>query len=273
VRATVGGTATAACEQIGAESYAQGNTVGFKQVPSLWLAAHEAAHVVQQKQGAEVPGGVGQVGDAHEAHADRVADRVASGASAADLFGPPGGVASSTAVQRYVAQNVKGIASKASNTGASLVVPKRTLYAESSLVATANTALKSVGKHGSHIKLVEDSGDTLTQNTITLNRVKPEWVSHAAGDGNHDDASKANAGGADSEGATSGDMALWTDCGKSSGAVTGSQLTSDRKVVYQKELPLGRRRPQGWLGQRYARELRGDRHVRGVERRTARLVH
>src|SRR5262249_40374307 len=41
VRATVGGTATAACEQMGAESYAQGNSVAFKQSPSLWLAAHE----------------------------------------------------------------------------------------------------------------------------------------------------------------------------------------------------------------------------------------
>jgi hypothetical protein len=36
-------------------------------------------------------------------------------------------------------------------------------------------------------------------------------------------------------------MALWTDCGKSSGAVTGSQLSGDSKVVYQKggkELPV-----------------------------------
>src|SRR5206468_4302725 len=139
-----------------------------------------------------------------------------------------------TAVQRYVANKVNGKDGKASNTGASLVVPKRTLYAESSLVATANAALKSVGKNGSHIKLVEDTSDTVTQNAIKLNRVKPDWVSHAAGDGNHKDASTANAGGADSEGNTSGDMALWTDCGKSSGAVTGSQLTGDRKVVYQK---------------------------------------
>jgi len=233
VRATVGGTATGACDQIGAESYAQGNTVAFKQSPSLWLAAHEAAHVVQQQHGAAVPGGVGQVGDAHEVHADRVADRVVAGSSVADLFGSPGGT-STTAVQRYVVNQVSGKNAKASNTGASLVVPKRTLYAESSLVATANSALKSVGKDGSHIKLVEDTSDTVTQNAITLNRVKPNWVPHAAGDGNHKDASTANAGGADSEGNTSGDMALWTDCGKSSGAVTGSQLTGDRKVVYQK---------------------------------------
>jgi hypothetical protein len=234
VRATVGGTASGACEQIGAESYAQGDTVAFKGTPSLWLAAHEAAHVVQQRSGASVPGGVGQAGDAHEVNADRVADRVVAGGSAADLLGGPSSGAPTTAVQRYVAQSVNGTASKASTTGASVVVPKRTLYAESSLVATANAALKSVGKHGSHIKLTEDASDTMTQNAIKLNRVKPDWVQHAGGDANHDGASKANTGGADSEGATSGDMALWTDCGKSSGAVTGSQLTGDRKVVYQK---------------------------------------
>jgi hypothetical protein len=221
------------CEQIGAESYAQGKTVAFKQTPSLWLSAHEAAHVVQQQQGVSVPGGVGQVGDAHEANADRVADRVVAGGSAVDLLGGPGGGAATATVQRYVALHVLGTPSKASSTGASVVVPKRTLYAESSLVATANTALKGVGNHGSHIKLVEDAGDTMTQNAIKLNRVKPEWVAHAGGDGNHDGAAKANNGGADSEGSTSGDMALWTDCGRSSGAVTGSQLTGDRKVVYQ----------------------------------------
>lgn len=235
VRATVGGTAAAACEQIGAESYAQSNTVAFKQRPDVWLAAHEAAHVVQQRGGASIPDGVGRTGDAHEVHADRVADRVAAGGSAADLLGASAQTpANGAAVQRYVAQNVNGVAAKASDSGASVVVPKRTLYAESSLVATANTALTKVGKHGSHIKLVEDAGDTMTQNGITLLHVKPEWVKHAAGDGHHGGATSANDGGADSEGDTSGDMALWTDCGKSSGAVTGSQLNGDRKVVYDK---------------------------------------
>src|SRR5689334_24848218 len=39
------GSATAACESIDAESYAQGNHVAFKESPSLWLAAHEARSV------------------------------------------------------------------------------------------------------------------------------------------------------------------------------------------------------------------------------------
>ena len=237
VRATVGGTAAGACDQIGAESYAQSNSVAFKQEPSVWLAAHEATHVVQQRGGASIPDGVGRAGDGHEVHADRVADRVASGGSAAELLGSGSSTASSSgtsAVQRYTDQNYKGKASKAGDTGKTLVSPKRTLYAETSLVATANAALTGVGKNGSHIKLVEDTTDTITQNGHTLNRVSPEWVSHGAKDGNHAGVSGANSGGADTEGATSGEMALWTDCGKSSGAVTGSTLAGDRKVVYDK---------------------------------------
>jgi hypothetical protein len=233
VRSTVGGTASTACDQIGAESYAQGNTVAFKQEPNVWLAAHEAAHVVQQRSGASIPGGVGREGDGYEAHADRVADTVAAGGSAVQLLGTAAtGGTEGAQVQRYVAQTWNGQAGKAADDGSALVVKKRTLYAESSLVATSNATLKTVGKNGSHIKLVENTGDTITQNGKTLNAVEPAWVKHAAGDGNHGDATTVNEGGADSEGETTGEMALWTDCGKSSGAVTGSQLNGDRSAVY-----------------------------------------
>jgi len=234
VRATVDGTAAAACDRIGAHSYAQGDTVAFKQSPDVWLAAHEAAHVVQQRQGAAIPGGVGQVGDSHERHADRVADAVAAGGSAASLLGGGGRGEPGTAVQRYVVNPVNNVDGKASETGASLVVPDRTLYAETSLVTEANQALQNVGKHGSHIKLVEDPSTTITQNSRTLSLVTPAWVSHGADDGIHADVTTANTGGPDSEGNTGGDMALWTDCGRSSGAVTGSSLNGDREVVYNK---------------------------------------
>jgi hypothetical protein len=53
----------------------------------LHTAAHEAAHIVQQRQGVHLKGGVGEVGDAYEQHADAVADRVVAGQSAADLLG------------------------------------------------------------------------------------------------------------------------------------------------------------------------------------------
>ena len=238
VKSTTGGTAAGACDQIGAESYAQGENVAFKQGPSLWLAAHEAAHVVQQRNGAVVPGGVGQTGDGHEQHADRVADRVVAGRSAAELFGAPGaGSAPTTAVQRYKREKLGGDThTKVSNTGKSAVVPSQRLYAAPSLVATANAALTNVGKHGSHIKLVEDPTKHVTPKATNtrINRVLPVWVSHGNDDGNHASCTKANEGGPDSEGVKNGKLALPTDCGNSSGSVTGSTLAHDRQVVYQK---------------------------------------
>ncbi len=73
---------------MGAAAYASGNQIAFKEQPSLELAAHEAAHVVQQRSGkVQLAGGVGQVGDKYENHADAVAAKVASGKSAAPLLG------------------------------------------------------------------------------------------------------------------------------------------------------------------------------------------
>jgi outer membrane protein OmpA-like peptidoglycan-associated protein len=86
VKAQVGGPGAAAAQQIGAEAYAQGNTAVFAGQPSLHTAAHEAAHVVQQRAGVSPAGGVGEEGDAHERHADAVADRVVAGESAEDLL-------------------------------------------------------------------------------------------------------------------------------------------------------------------------------------------
>jgi len=239
LKATTGGRAAEACDQIGAESYAQGDSVAFKQAPSLWLAAHEAAHTVQQRNGAVVAGGVGQAGDAHERHADRVADQVVAGGSAEALLGAPGGGgAPTTAVQRYKRENLGGDShTKVSNTGKSAVVPSQRLYAETSLVTTANAALKNVGQHGSHVKLVEDPTKHVTPKATKtkINRVLPVWVSHGKDDGNHASCSKANDGGKDSEGDKSDKLALPTDCGNASGSVTGSKLDGkDRQVVYNK---------------------------------------
>ncbi|MBK7540066.1 MAG: DUF4157 domain-containing protein [Myxococcales bacterium] len=91
VRAHVGGAAAAATEAIGAEAYATGSSVAFREAPSLHTAAHEAAHVVQQRAGVHLLGGVGQAGDAYEQNADAVADRVVAGKSAADLLPKAGG--------------------------------------------------------------------------------------------------------------------------------------------------------------------------------------
>jgi hypothetical protein len=92
--------AGAACESIGARAYATGEDVAFAGSPDLHTAAHEAAHVVQQRAGVSLAGGVGREGDTYERHADVVADLVYRGHSAEaelDRLAGPGG---SSAVQR-----------------------------------------------------------------------------------------------------------------------------------------------------------------------------
>jgi hypothetical protein len=98
IQAHVGGDAAAATGALGAQAYASGNSVAFGASPDLHTAAHEAAHVVQQKQGVQLKGGVGQAGDGYEAEADAVADRVVQGKSAADLL-PSAGTGGDSAVQ------------------------------------------------------------------------------------------------------------------------------------------------------------------------------
>lgn len=104
ISAHVGGQAAEAAEQIGARAYATGAHVAFARPPDLHTAAHEAAHVVQQRAGVQLKGGVGETGDAYEQHADAVADRVVQGESAGDLLGAgptgPGSGTAAAAVQR-----------------------------------------------------------------------------------------------------------------------------------------------------------------------------
>ena len=86
IQAHVGGAAAEASGAMGAEAYATGSHVAFAGEPSLHTAAHEAAHVVQQRGGVQLKGGVGQEGDPHEQHADAVADAVVAGRSAEPLL-------------------------------------------------------------------------------------------------------------------------------------------------------------------------------------------
>lgn len=88
VRAHFGGEAQAASEAIGARAYTRGEDVVFAESsPSLWLVAHEVAHVVQQRAGVALTGGVGQAGDGYEQQADAVAEAVVRGEPAAELLG------------------------------------------------------------------------------------------------------------------------------------------------------------------------------------------
>ncbi|HEY4242496.1 MAG TPA: DUF4157 domain-containing protein [Kofleriaceae bacterium] len=103
IRAHTDERAAAGARAMGAEAFADGDHVAFHGAPSLHTAAHEAAHVVQQRGGVQLKGGVGEAGDSHEQHANAVADLVVQGKSAESLldrYGGGGGGARRGAVQR-----------------------------------------------------------------------------------------------------------------------------------------------------------------------------
>jgi hypothetical protein len=114
VQAHTDAAASRGARAMGAQAFATGDRVAFAGTPDLHTAAHEAAHVVQQRGGVQLKGGkggVGAEGDAYERHADEVADRVVQGKSSeallSQLAGPGTGAAASGPVQRKVA--IKGV--------------------------------------------------------------------------------------------------------------------------------------------------------------------
>ena len=86
VRAHTDSAAAGASNALGALAFTRGDAVAFARAPDLHTAAHEAAHVVQQRAGVSLSGGMGRVGDAYEQHADRVADAVVRGQGAESLL-------------------------------------------------------------------------------------------------------------------------------------------------------------------------------------------
>jgi hypothetical protein len=74
-------------EAMGAEAFASGDHVAFASgFSSLRTAAHEAAHVVQQRGRVQLLGGVGAENDEYERHADAVAELVVQGRSSEELL-------------------------------------------------------------------------------------------------------------------------------------------------------------------------------------------
>lgn len=71
---------------LGAHAFAIGNAVAFTGAPDLHTAAHETAHVVQQRGGARGVMGLGKADPSHEQHADAVADRVVHGESVESML-------------------------------------------------------------------------------------------------------------------------------------------------------------------------------------------
>jgi hypothetical protein len=97
-----GPEAEAGARAMGARAFATGNHIAFAAPPSLHTVAHEVAHVVQQRAGVQLRGGVGQAGDAYERQADAVADAVVTGGTVAGLLGSraQGEAASGESIQR-----------------------------------------------------------------------------------------------------------------------------------------------------------------------------
>lgn len=88
VQAHTGADAAASAQAMGAQAYATGNHVVLDRT-DLHTVAHEAAHVVQQRGGVQLKGGVGAAGDVYERQADEAADHVVRGESAEHVLGPP----------------------------------------------------------------------------------------------------------------------------------------------------------------------------------------
>lgn len=86
VKARIGGPAAVAGRAMRAAAFARGQQIAFRRDPDLHTAAHEAAHIIQQRGSLQLAGGIGAPGDRYERHADAVADAVVSGQSAEPLL-------------------------------------------------------------------------------------------------------------------------------------------------------------------------------------------
>jgi hypothetical protein len=107
IQAHTDGAAQQASRGMGAAGFATGNHVAFASAPDLHTAAHEAAHVVQQRAGVQLAGGLGAAGDAYERHADAVADQVVAGHSAEGLLGEMAGGARGGVQRKEVATDAE----------------------------------------------------------------------------------------------------------------------------------------------------------------------
>ena len=205
VPAFVGGAAAEASSALGAEAYASGGGVAFAGAPDLHTAAHEAAHVVQQRAGVQLSGGVGAAGDSYEQHADAVADRVVAGESAEDLLGGFAGSLGARCVQRQEA---------GTSTATSAPAPDLT----PSKVDVENT-----------FPLLEEISLPTPYGTITVSATLKGGVSLDTPAGEADAAAGAPAEG------TPGDVELSVDGGPTGGSVSASNVLSG---MLGKELPF-----------------------------------
>ncbi len=173
--AHVGGDAEFAARSIGARAFAAGSHLVFDQAPSLRVAAHEAAHAVQQRH---LRGGPqGEARAACEDHAEVVADAVVAGRSAEPLLdafaaAPAEGAGGGAALQRVTDER---------ELDAPLKMPDKlsrraAVYREANAVAVM-TRLAAT----QHIKVVEAAKNVNLTDGKQASRVKIKWFEWHAG--------------------------------------------------------------------------------------------
>ncbi len=205
VQAYTGGEASKACDALGAEAYTVGNKVAFgSSAPSSFLAAHEAAHVVQQASGVRMSSKTGSPGDAYERQADNAAELAVLGQSASSVLPATGGVSEmSGPVQCYYKEN----GARISDDGKMAVLEEsmigsQTAYATTGLIASASAALQTATsiiklEPGSMSAKLKDKDGNNEQDVVDVVPVNTT-------DGSRDT-----------------DMNLWADCGRSAKTVSG----------------------------------------------------
>jgi hypothetical protein len=143
VRSHVNPGAVQAARAIGADAYATGNDIVFAVEPTRELVGHEAAHIVQQRAGVSLSGGVGAVGDPYEQQADQVGALVASGQSVAHLFAPGSSVRVPTAIQRKEKQPP------------TIDMPPMTIGVEASLISDEYGEVADEAEHDQALEIVQ----------------------------------------------------------------------------------------------------------------------
>jgi hypothetical protein len=178
VEAHTGEAAARANAEIGAQAYATGNHVAFAGTPDLHTAAHEAAHVVQQRGGVHLKGGVGEAGDGYEQNADAVADRVVRGESAIDLL-PAAPSAGETAVQRREADGAPASGRRQRN-AAELLEEAIEVIETALAVATGESDGNPGSREASAGDANADAGGTATASAATTATppASPDMVGH-----------------------------------------------------------------------------------------------
>ena len=89
MREHTGTRAGTSLDLLGSEGFSSNGRMAFNGVPDLYTQAHEAAHGVQQAASGnhlQLQGGIGEVGDKYEKHANAVAKAVVEGKSAEALL-------------------------------------------------------------------------------------------------------------------------------------------------------------------------------------------